>query len=68
MTGTRAATTGCTTSSDGPIKGTIRVTASLEGKDPVMASATLAVEIILHEIAPKVEEKEVSGHWKSRHW
>ena len=29
-----------------------------------MASATLAVEIILHEIAPKVEEKEDSGHWK----
>ena len=57
-----------------PSRGTRRVTASLEGKDPVMASATLAVEIILHEIAPKVEEKEVSGHWKlgrlgkSRHW
>ena len=29
-----------------------------------MASATLAVEIILHEIAPKGEEKEDSRHWK----
>ena len=40
------------------------MTASLVEKDPVMAIATLAVEIIAHEIAPKVEEKEDSGHWK----
>ena len=39
-----------------------------------MASATPAVEIISHEIAPKEEEKEDSGHWKperlgkSCHW
>ena len=43
-------------------------------KEPVIASATLAVESILHEIAPKMEEKEDSRHWKpwrlgkSRHW
>ena len=37
------------------------MTASLEGKDSVVASATPAVEIISHEIAPKVEEKEDSG-------
>ena len=48
--------------------------ASLEGKNFDLASATLAVEIILREIAPKVEEKEDSGHWmlgrlgKNRHW
>ena len=41
-----------------PSRGTRRVTASLEGKDTVKASATLTVEIIAHEIAPKVEEKE----------
>ena len=35
-----------------------------EEKDPVVASTTLAVEIMSHEIAPKVEEKEDSGHWK----
>ena len=37
--------------------GTRRVTASLEGQDPVMARATLAVEITSHEIAPQLEEK-----------
>ena len=82
MTGTRAATTGCTTKVERrtiqvlmvPSNGTRKVTASLDGKNPVMASATLAVEIIFDEIAPKVEEKEDSKHWKpgrlgkSRHW
>ena len=61
LTGTRAATTGCTREVERrtvralmvPSRGTRRVTASLEGKDPGTASATLAVEIILHEIAPK---------------
>ena len=51
-----------------------RVSASLEGKNSDLASATLAVEIILREIAPQVEEKEDLGHWKpgrlgkNRHW
>ena len=50
-----------------------RVTARLDGKKPVMASATIAVEIIF-QIAQKVEEKEDSRHCKpgrlgkSRHW
>ena len=50
------------------------MTASLEEKVPVVASATLVMEIISHEMTPKVEEKEDSGHWKpgrlgkSRHW
>ena len=70
-TGTRAATAGCTREVERPTfralmvpsRGTRRVTASLEAKDPVMASATLAVEIISQEIAAKVEEKEGLGHW-----
>ena len=63
--GARATTTACTRKVEWrtvralmvPSRCTRRVTASLDGKNPVMASATLAVEIILHEIAPKVEEK-----------
>ena len=39
-----------------PSRSTRKVTASLAGKDSFMASATLAVEIILHEIAPKALE------------
>ena len=81
-TGQRAATTGCTKEVQRrrvrvlmvPSRRTRRVTASLEEKDSVMTSATPAVEIISHEIAPMVEEKEDSGHWKPRrlekshHW
>ena len=57
-----------------PSRCTRRVTATLDGKNPVMASVTFPVEIFLHEIAPKAEEKEDSRHWKpgrpgkSRHW
>ena len=45
-----------------------------EGKDPVLESATPAVELISHEIAAKVEEKRDWVLWKpgrlgkSRHW
>ena len=81
-TGTRAATTGCARKVERPTvralivssRCTREVTASLDGKKAVMASATLAVEIIFHEIAPKGKEKEDSRHWKlgrlgkSRHW
>ena len=40
--------------------------ASLQGKDPVMASATPSVEIISHEIAPK--EKEKGGFRELEAW
>ena len=59
--------------SHGPVKGYQKGDGKSGGKGPVVASATLAVEI-MHEIAPKVEEKGDSGHWKPRrlgkrsHW
>ena len=50
------------------------MTASLEGKDPVMARATLAVEIISHEIAQRWRKRRIQGTGspgrlgKNRHW
>ena len=78
--GTRATTTGCTRELERrtvrapvvPSRGTRKATEGLEGRTPHGKCYTC--DGISHEIAPKVEEKEDSGHWKpwrlgkSRHW
>ena len=68
-TGTRAATTGCTREVGRrtvralmvPSRGTRRVTASLEGKAPFMASTAPAVEMISQEIAQEWRRRRIQG-------
>ena len=58
--GARATTTGTRAggNANSPVKGYQKGDGKSGGK------GRTAVEIISHEIAPKVQEKEASGHWK----